>query len=227
MNTEGKTSSLSKTLPRPVLPFLLSGAEKGLARLPAKQQQNTPAANAAVPGATGTAGSEPSLALPPRRHLRAAGRALNRRKVFHAARCNSPAIKSLFCKANKSEQLEGLLKRAGVKPCSEGHVRSLLGCPPPHHSLGTRCISTAMAFPARTPSLPGTGGPSRPTKATGNRPPVGVQQGARGGLCRAGAKTLLCGTRDPFPPVRPSSACHIHVLSSPYPSSRAGDVTDI
>lgn len=54
---------IKHSLPRPVLPFLLSS--KGLARLPAKQQQNALAANAAVPGAKSTVGSEPSQALPP------------------------------------------------------------------------------------------------------------------------------------------------------------------
>ena len=70
----------------------------------------------------------------------------------------------------------------------------------PPTTLWGHCISTPTALLAQTPSLPGTGGSSQVTKAPGSQPPMGVLEEARRGLCRAGAKMLLSGTRDHSPP---------------------------
>lgn len=161
MNTEGKTSSLSTACPGLSFPSFShrrgsQGSRQSSNKMRSLQMQQYRERRAQW---------APShrrhfhRGKPPRRHMRAPGRALKSRNVFHAAGCNSPKITSLFCKANKSVQFEGLLKRARVKPRSEGHT-SRSSHPPPFGDSASA-------------------------------------EGARGGLCRAGATMLLSRTRDP------------------------------
>lgn len=179
---------IKHSLPRPVLPFLLSpsflipsfphrrgsqGSQQSSNKMHSLQMQQYQERRAQW---------APShrrhfhCGKPLRRHMRASGRALKRRNVFHAAGCKSPKITSPFCKANKSVQFEGLLKRARVKPCSEGH-----------------------------------------TSRSSHPPPFGDSEsaeGAHGGLCRAGAKMLLSRTRDPSARC-PLCLPHSHPIISP------------